>query len=50
MERLDTAYLSSKNGYASFAYGDEVIRFMTSPRLVRYEKVTKFSDQGFFRG
>ena len=50
MERLDTAYLSSKDGYTSFAYGDEVIRFMTSPRLVRYEKMTKFSDQGFFRG
>ena len=42
----DTAYLSSAGNYSSFAYGGDVIRFMTSPRLVRYEKVTNW-DNGY---
>ena len=41
-----TAILSSKGNYTSFSYGDNVIRFMTSPRLLRYEKVLKW-DKGY---
>ena len=41
-----TAILSSKGNYTSFSYGDNVIRFMTSPRLLRYEKVLKW-DNGY---
>lgn len=41
-----TAYLSNIGNYSSFAYGDDVIRFMTSPRLVRYAKVTNW-DNGY---
>ena len=41
-----TAILSSKGNYTSFSYGDNVIRFMTSPALVRYEKVLKW-DKGY---
>ena len=41
-----TAILSSKGNYTSFSYGDNVIRFMTSPALMRYEKVLKW-DNGY---
>ena len=41
-----TAILSSKGKYTSFSYGDNVIRFMTSPALMRYEKVLKW-DKGY---
>lgn len=41
-----TAILSSKGNYTSFSYGDNVIRFMTSSRLLRYEKVLKW-DKGY---
>ena len=40
------AVLSSKGNYTSFSYGDDVIRFMTSPRLDRYVKVNKW-DNGY---
>lgn len=46
MEKKNTAYLSSKGKYSSFSYGGQSIRFMTSPRLVRYEKVTRW-DNGY---
>lgn len=46
MEKQGTAYLSSNGNYSSFTYGDAVIRFMTSPRLVRYTKVTVW-DKGY---
>lgn len=42
----DSAVLSSNGRYTSFAFGDDVIRFMTSPRLVRYLKVNKW-DKGY---
>ena len=41
-----TAYLSNVGNYSSFAYGGDVIRFATSPRLVRYAKVTNW-DNGY---
>ena len=40
------AILSSYGRYTSFSYGGDIIRFMTSPRLVRYEKVLKW-DNGY---
>ncbi len=40
------ATLSSKGNYTSFTYGTDVIRFATSPRLDRYEKVNKW-DNGY---
>ena len=43
---FDHAVLSSKGIYTSFSYGDDVIRFMTSPRLDRYIKVNKW-DNGY---
>ena len=43
---FDHAVLSSKGSYTSFSYGDDVIRFMTSPRLDRYIKVNKW-DNGY---
>ncbi len=42
----DHAVLSSNGRYTSFSYGDDVIRFMTSPRLDRYIKVNKW-DNGY---
>jgi len=42
----DHAVLSSNGRYTSFSYGDDVIRFMTSPRLDRYVKVNKW-DNGY---
>ena len=32
--------------YTSFSYGGNTIRFLTSPRLLRYEKVLKW-DNGY---
>ena len=46
MERAGIAYLSNEGKYSSFSYQGDVIRFMTSPRLVRYTKVTKW-DNGY---
>jgi hypothetical protein len=46
MENQETAYLSSKGKYSSFSYLGDVIRFMTSPSLARYTKVTKW-DNGY---
>ena len=46
MRRTDTAYLSSEGKYSSFSYHGDIIRFMTSPRLVRYTKVTNW-DNGY---
>ncbi len=46
MKELDTAYLSSKGKYSSFSYHGNVIRFMTSPRLVRYIQVLRW-DNGY---
>ena len=40
------AILSSDGGYTSFSYGGNMIRFLTSPRLLRYEKVLKW-DNGY---
>ncbi len=44
--RPEKAVLSSEGRYTSFAYGASVIRFMTSPKLVRYVKVKKW-DNGY---
>ena len=46
MKTADTAYLSNEGKYSSFSYRGDVIRFMTSPRLVRYAEVTKW-DNGY---
>lgn len=46
MEKSGIAYLSSKGRYSSFTFSGEVIRFMTSPRLIRYEKVKEW-DNGY---
>ena len=43
---LDRAVLSSKGSYTSFTYGDDVIRFATSPRLQKYTCVKKW-DEGY---
>ena len=40
------AILSSDGRYTSFSYGGSTIRFLTSPRLLRYEKVLKW-DKGY---
>ena len=40
------AILSSEGRYMSFSYGGNTIRFLTSPRLLRYEKVLKW-DNGY---
>ena len=44
--RPEKAVLSSEGRYTSFAYGASVIRFMTSPKLVRYVRVKKW-DNGY---
>ena len=46
MGETGTAYLSSEGKYSSFSYHGDVIRFITSPRLVRYTKVTNW-DNGY---
>ena len=40
------AILSSNGRYTSFSYGGYTSRFLTSPRLLRYEKVLKW-DNGY---
>ena len=40
------AILSSDGRYTSFSSGGNTIRFLTSPRLLRYEKVLKW-DNGY---
>ena len=40
------AISSSDGRYTSFSYGGNTIRFLTSPRLLRYEKVLKW-DNGY---
>ena len=48
-ERIDEngcAKLSSSGSYTSFSYGGNTIRFLTSPRLLKYEKVLKW-DNGY---
>lgn len=40
------AILSNNGRYTSFSYGGNTIRFLTSPRLLRYEKVLKW-DKGY---
>lgn len=42
----DCALLSSRGRYTSFSFGDDTIRFMTSPRLVRYDAVKRW-DNGY---
>lgn len=49
MERVgveDCAILSSNGRYTSFSYGGNTVRFLTSPLLLRYEKVLKW-DNGY---
>ena len=41
---FDHAVLSSKGNYTSFTYGDDVIRFATSPRLVKYTRIKRWDD------
>jgi len=38
------ALLSNNGEYTSFAYGDDLIRFRTSAKLVRYTGVKKWDD------
>ena len=38
------ARLSSAGRYSLFSFGDDVIRFATSPRLKRYTRVKKWED------
>lgn len=40
----DCALLSNDGRYTSFSFGGTTIRFLTSPRLVRYETVKKWDD------
>ena len=42
----DTAILSSDGEYTSFEYGDNIIRFATSPKLNKYVEV-KTWDNGY---
>lgn len=44
MKSGNIAYISNKGRYSSFEYAGNVIRFMTSPRLVRYTQVKKWDD------
>ena len=38
------ARLSSAGSYSVFSYGDDVIRFATSPRLVKYTRIKQWND------
>ena len=38
------ARLSSAGSYSVFSYGDDVIRFATSPRLVKYTRIKQWDD------
>lgn len=41
-----TAYLSSSGKYTSFMFGSTKIRFRTSDKLIRYERVKEW-DKGY---
>ena len=41
-----TAYLSNTGKYTSFSYGSTKIRFRTSDKLIRYERVKEW-DKGY---
>ncbi len=43
---MNTAYLSSKDGYISFSYNSRVIRFMGPINLQRIERVKEW-DKGY---
>ena len=45
-ERKDMAFLSNSGSYSIFQFQDDVIRFMTSPRLEKYQKVLEW-DAGY---
>lgn len=38
------AYLSHRDGFSSFRYGDDIIRFATSHSLKQYIRVTRWED------
>ena len=38
------ARLFSAGSYSVFSYGDDVIRFATSPRLVKYTRIKQWND------
>ena len=41
---LNTAILSNDGGFSIFKSGGDTIRFVTSPRLVRYTRVKRWED------
>lgn len=41
-----TAFLGNKGNYTSFSYGDKVIRFRTSSKLIKYTKIVEW-DNGY---
>ena len=45
-ERKNLAFLSNSGSYSIFQFQDDVIRFMTSPRLEKYQKVLEW-DAGY---
>ena len=45
-ERKNIAFLSNSGSYSIFQFQDDVIRFMTSPRLEKYQKVLEW-DAGY---
>ena len=40
--KYDTAYLSNKDDFTTFSYGDYELRFRTSKRLKKYLKVKEW--------
>ena len=45
-ERKKLAFLSNSGSYSIFQFQEDVIRFMTSPRLEKYQKVIEW-DAGY---
>ena len=45
-ERKNLAFLSNSGSYSIFQFQDDVIRFVTSPRLEKYQKVLEW-DAGY---
>ena len=45
-ERNNLAFLSNSGSYSIFQFQEDVIRFMTSPRLEKYQKVLEW-DAGY---
>ena len=41
-ERNNLAFLSNSGSYSIFQFQEDVIRFMTSPRLEKYQKVLEW--------